>query len=158
MEWWMDLSFDEFVEILASFRTRDRSKDAGDKRRARRIGHRAQVFITPCNSNTSSDDKRLAALAIQTRVSVLLRDFSPRGVSLLCEEALERGQSFVLHLKQTAGKSVEMLCTVVHCRAGGKGQYLVGAEFSCVVDSEEAPRDAAPRELDLDRIRHSILD
>lgn len=150
---WMDLTFDEFVEILASFRTRDRSKDAGDKRRSRRIGYRAQVFITPCENGSCSPSN--------TPDPVILRDFSPRGVSLVSEFPMQKGHAFVLHLKRSNGEKVEMLCSTVHCRScrpGGTDQFLIGAEFTCLVEPEAALCATVSQQMDLDRIRHSILD
>jgi len=143
----MDLSYDEFVDILASFRTPDRSKDAGDKRRTRRIGYRAQLFITLCKEG--SYDPNLP------QVSVLLRDVSSRGASLLCDFAIERGQSFVLHLKGENKQEVEMLCSAIHCkscRPANTAPFQIGAEFICQVHPQPADSEA-----DIDRIQQSIL-
>lgn len=141
----MDLVYEQFLDVLSSYRTTDRSKDAGDKRRARRIGYRAKIHITRCDTTAYDQKEPIAAL---------LRDFSPRGVSLLMNLPMERGQSFVLHFKQNDGKEVEMLCTAVHCQPGGKDRYLVGAEFSCQVEPEPVPQE---HQSELDRIRQSIL-
>lgn len=143
----MDLAYEQFLDILSSFRTIDRSKDAGDKRRARRIGYRAKTHITFCGSTPYEHQK--------DRIPVLLRDFSPRGVSLLINTPMERGQSFVLHFKQNDGDEIEMLCTAVHCQPGGKDRYIVGAEFSFQIKPEPAQHE---QQGELERIRQSILD
>ncbi|MCC6423993.1 MAG: PilZ domain-containing protein [Phycisphaerales bacterium] len=143
----MDLTFNEFVEILASFRTPDRSKDAGDQRRARRIGYRAQLKITLCGNNTC--DKS------EMQLQILMRDFSSRGISFLCDMDLERGQSFVLQLNRPNNEIMEMLCSVVHsksCRPGNTAPFQIGAEFICQVHPQ--PDESL---ADLDQIRQSIL-
>jgi hypothetical protein len=143
----MNLSFDEFVEILASFRTPDRSKDAGDQRRARRIGYRAQLYITLCDNDAFDRTK--------PRVPILMRDFSSRGISFLCDMSLQRGQSFVLHLNRTNDDAIEMLCSAVHsksCRPGNTAPFQIGAEFVCQVHPQ-----ASDSEAELERIRQSVL-
>jgi hypothetical protein len=112
------------------------------------VTHRCRAAIT-----LGSDIHR------EHRMSVTVKDFSPRGICLVRAEEIPAGSNFIISLGRRGGPPVCILCTVVHCQAVSKNMHTIGAEFTCIIDAtppEPAPAAAGAGELD--RIRGSMLD
>lgn len=142
----MDLTAEQFSEVLKSL---GESRHApSDKRRAPRITHRCRAAITLGSELNSG-----------RRVSVTVKDFSPRGICLVRAEEMRAGSNFIIALGRKGAPPICILCTVVHCQAVSKDMHTIGAEFTCIVESTERkpePVTAGPSEAD--RIRSSMLD
>jgi hypothetical protein len=143
----MDLTAEQFAEVLRSLGD-SRHLAPSDKRRAERVTHRCRAAITLGN--------RVAA---GRRVSVTVKDFSPRGICLVRAENMDRGSNFIISMGRRGGPPVYILCTVVHCQAVSKNMHTIGAEFTCIIDTalpRPDPANACPSQED--RIRSSMLD
>ncbi len=139
----MQLSLERFQEIIAGLHTAVAGN--GDKRRVERASMQFHVKITPC--------RHASSVVIE---EVCVKDFSPRGLGIEHSEEIAAGERFVLHLPSNTRGQGELLCRAVHCRKVQKGQYLIGAEFDCLL-SEQGARQAPVSKSELDRIRDSIL-
>ncbi len=143
----MDLTAEQFAEVLNSLGD-GHNVGPRDKRRAARVTHRCRAAITLGSK-----------IGAGARVSVTVKDFSPRGICLVRAEEMPTGSNFIISLGRRGGSPVHILCTVVHCRSVSKDMHTIGAEFTCIVDANPTrPQhtDAGPSEED--RIRSSMLD
>lgn len=139
----MKLSLEQFQDIISHLHTA--AAGNGDKRRAERAPMQFDVKITPCRNPSSV-----------VKEEVRVKDFSPRGLCIEHTEEIAAGEQFVLHLPSNTRGTGELLCRAVHCRKSGKGHYLIGAEFDCLLSEHGADTPAATKS-ELDRIRDSIL-
>lgn len=139
----MQLSLERFQAIISHLHTA--AAGNGDKRRADRAPLHFKVTIAPCRNN--------AASVVMDEACV--KDFSPRGLCIEYSDEIAAGEQFVLHLPIKDGGTAELLCRAVHCRKIRKGQYLIGAEFDCLL-GEQGARQAPATKSELDRIRDSI--
>jgi len=143
----MDLTAEQFAEVLKSL-GEGRYSAPSDKRRAARVTHRCRAAIT-LGSQVGAGQ----------RISVTVKDFSPRGICLVRAEEMRNGSNFIIALGRRGGPPVYILCTVVHCQAVSKEMHTIGAEFTCIIDAtppKPQPATAGPSEAD--RIRSSMLD
>jgi hypothetical protein len=130
----MELTAEQFAEIVESVqRSADRDKGK-DKRRAPRIEQNAKVVITPVGGQP-------AAPMHKQSLSVTVRNLSSRGLAILLNQWLNKGEQFVLKMNSRAGGSVSMLCTVAHCRRINANLFFVGAEFSCIINDKPPTND-----------------
>jgi hypothetical protein len=147
----MHLSAKQFAEILGRLESdvRDAPFPGHDQRRAARVALKNRATIVPYEDGVAGEG-----------VGVEVRDFSPRGIRFLHSERLGRGSQFVLALPQSSGEPVQILCTVMHCRATAEGPISTGAEFTCVLrpHARAAEGGGRDRRSERDRIRQSILD
>ncbi|HEX4125788.1 MAG TPA: PilZ domain-containing protein [Tepidisphaeraceae bacterium] len=149
----MELSAELFSQIAASVGVDPAHRVKHEKRRADRLALRLEVRITP-----SADPLSIDVSSPRSFVSVV-RDLSPRGVSLEHPTPMPHGAQFLLHLfSETGQPTVHLLCRVIHCKRSVQDDCnVIGAEFTCVQDAGGAvePKNAARQ---LNRIRQSILD
>lgn len=145
----MELTAQQFAEIVEAVQ-RDAKRDNGrDKRRAPRAEQQATVVITPV-AGTPARPQPTKAL------SVTVRNFSSRGAAVILNQYLPKGEQFVLRLARVGSpKPVSILCTVAHCRRINPTMFVVGAEFACVVD-ENNP-GACDDAMEQHRISSAIL-
>jgi hypothetical protein len=135
----MNLSPEQFASVINSLQ--EPLGGESEKRRARRVLHRARV---PIIVDGGTPRERQAVVTV--------RDLSPRGVGLLHNERLPRGTSFVMRIERAGGPRVQVLCTVAHCRLQRGGVYIIGAEFTCLISTPPPPTAD-----NLERIRRSVL-
>jgi hypothetical protein len=149
----MELSAELFSQIAASVGIDPSNRVKHEKRRADRLTLRLDVRITP-----SADPLSLEASPPRSVMSII-RDLSPRGVSIEHPTPMPHGAQFLLHLMSETGQpAIHLLCRVIHCnRLTLDTRYIIGAEFTCVQANK--PDSKAPADgRQVDRIRHSILD
>jgi hypothetical protein len=149
----MELSAELFSQIAASVGIDASKRVKHEKRRADRLVLRLDVRITP-----SVDPLSLEASSPRSLMSII-RDLSPRGVSLEHPTPMPYGAQFLVHLMSDTGQAgVHLLCSVIHCnRLALDTRYIIGAEFTCVQANK--PDSKSPTDgRQVDRIRHSILD
>lgn len=140
----MELSSEQFAGILRSLEQLEPSREAGaELRRAPRKHYRARISVIPVIEGLE-----------QTAVSVLLRDFSARGMCFIHSQPLRAGSQVLASFPDDSGGQTLVLCTVAHCRTLNKQTFSMGAEFTCRVPR---PSDASIQS-DYARIRQSILD
>ncbi len=72
---------------------------------------------------------------------VMVRDISLAGISLLNEDALKNGTSFVVEFRGGQDRPVKIRCATVRCEQGGMGgtQYVIGATFEELLTKELPP-------------------
>src|SRR5947209_9829236 len=106
----MELTAEQFAEIVESVQ-RSSGRDKGkDKRRAPRIEQNAKVVITPVGGTP-------AAPMPKQSLSVTVRNVSSRGMAILMNQWVNKGEQFVMKMSSRAGGGGSMLCTVAHCRS-----------------------------------------
>jgi hypothetical protein len=142
----MAISSEQLAALLTSLEALP-SKGDSDPRRAPRTKLHGTATITPCGSGN------LLAGADQRKIR--LADVSSRGVGILSDVPMPKGQQFLLHLPQNAG-TANLLCQVVHCRLTRPNVYAVGAEFICTATAPAV--EVAPSDQELEKIRKSILE
>jgi hypothetical protein len=129
-----ELTAEQFSELVESVQRAAQRDHGKDKRRAPRIDQNAQVVITPVGGKDASPQHKQS-------VSVTVRNLSPRGMAILVNQWLKKGDQFVMKLNSRTGADVAMLCTVAHCRRINANLFLVGAEFACIVNDKPAARE-----------------
>jgi hypothetical protein len=140
----MELTARQFAEMVNHLKGPSRFGGSSDQRRAPRVERQAQIAIVPIVEGQP-----------RTPVSVDVKNVSSRGLGFVYDRKLKAGSQFLVNLGPQGGEAVEMLCTVVHCDAAGKGVYAVGAEFTCLAPTAAAgAADPAASE----RIRNSMLE
>jgi hypothetical protein len=135
--------FAEFVSVLDNLKSPAAAQH--DKRRSARMELQAQVPIT-----FISDDQPAQPCV------VCVRDFSSRGIAILYDTALAIGQQFIVELRRLKGRSISLLCTIVHSRPMDDGRFNIGAEFTCVLQNPAC--EIATNANELSRIQKSMLD
>ncbi|MDB5296320.1 MAG: hypothetical protein JWO31_2303 [Phycisphaerales bacterium] len=143
----MSLSAEQFASVVGSVERP--SVPHHEKRRAPRVVYRARVQIM---------------LGGGKQVMTTVRDISSRGVGLMHGEPLEAGSQFVLQLPRGKQTPAALLCTVAYCRQQHASMFVIGAEFTCVLNCAVAAAPAAAgsardeaESKELERIRKSIL-
>lgn len=135
-----------FADIVASLDAAAASNHP-DHRRAQRVQPPQRMAVVTLDGGRG----RSSQLRIQ--------DLSPRGIGLLRQVPLQRGQQIVVHLPRSNGSAAPILCTVVYARPVGDephAQYHIGAEFQCAVEPDALSQDEANK-AEIERIRRAIL-
>ena len=140
----MNIAADSFTEIFAALTSSANATPTKDKRRSTRYAYPANILITPCDADGDGEP-----------VMVGLTNFSARGLCIIYDQSLPLRSQFIAELPRKEEPSVHMLCTIIHVHPQSRGDYALGAEFTCVVSRE--PKGKAPVESDVERIRRSIL-
>jgi PilZ domain-containing protein len=144
----MELTSEQFAEIVESVQ-RSANRDKGrDKRRAPRIEQNSKVVITPVTGTPAAPQHKQS-------LSVTVRNVSSRGMAILLNQWLNKGDQFVMKMSSKAGGGVSMLCTVAHCRRINGNLFFVGAEFACIVN--EKPAQTGDDAMERHRISTAIM-
>jgi hypothetical protein len=139
----MKLSAEQYAQLAASFEGGEPA--IPDRRRAARLDIQARVKITPIVSGQR-----------QAPMTVIVSNFSPRGLSLMHPTGMAPGEQFITELPRKEGGIVELLCTVAHCVPVNGESFKVGAEFTCTV-RPMIPGNESDDQLQMKRIRESML-
>jgi len=114
----MNLTAQQFSEILSFLRPRSEAVFGSDKRRTTRLDLKSEITITPVVNR-----------ACQQRVTVLTRDISMEGVGILSAHELSDGQQFIAMLPRGENNVVLVLCQVVHSCIACDGIFSLGCRF-----------------------------
>ena len=70
--------------------------------------------------------------------TVMLQDISVKGIGYLCDDPMERGDTFVLKLTDKDGETIRIRCKVNRCEQGGFGNtaYMLGATYEQVIQQQ----------------------
>jgi hypothetical protein len=73
--------------------------------------------------------------------TVMMQDISVGGVGILCDEPMEIGDQFVLHVQDTQDQTVPLKCKVCRCEPGGFGgvSFVIGAQFAVSDEAISTP-------------------
>src|SRR5690349_10733385 len=108
----MRLSAEQFAEFVSVLDNLKSPAAQQDKRRSARMELQAQVPI----AFISDDEPARPAV-------VCIRAFSARGIAILHDHALPMGQQFIVELRRLKGRSISLLCTIVHSRPLAEGKF-----------------------------------
>ncbi len=123
----MELTAEQFAEIVVAVGPVSHHEQGGDKRGAQRSERHASVVITVVGAGTPPHAH-----------TVTVRNVSSKGVAILLNQWLPRGDQFVMRLKGREGRVTSLLCNVAHCRRINANLFLVGAEFGRVLAEDES--------------------
>jgi hypothetical protein len=140
----IELTADQLRALSAKLRAVTPRREHSERRRAPRLDLRATVSVALVDDGESGPI-----------VSMRIRDLSHRGVCLVHSEPLQHGKQFVLSLQRGDGAPVQILCTVMNCRAT-KNFFTIGAEFTCALSP--LPEAIAPMNSEVERIKQLMLD
>ena len=120
----MELSAELFSEIAGSRAVASSRQSTNDKRKYERVPLAARATVSTLSRGLDGMEE-----------VVIVRDISVGGVGLLCSEAMEAGQEFVIQFSGQHGLAARILCKVARCEPGGFGgsQFIVGATFELVI-------------------------
>jgi PilZ domain len=143
----MELTAEQFAEIVGHLNGIASPESAKDKRRATRIERRTRITIAPVAGGGCGDPA--------TPLVVMVKNLSSRGMALIADREIPPGAQYMLRLAHEDGQRapVELLCTSVHCKEVSDGVFSVGAEFTCIVGQAVEQQNAD----ETSRIRNSML-
>src|SRR2546423_7289004 len=121
----MNLTADQFAEVLHTLKAPVENATTDEKRRAARVLHCARVPIT------EGADARHGPTT-----TVMVKDLSPRGICIGHDAQMEIGANFILRLSREDSTEIHLLCTVAWCREESMSMYMIGAEFICQLDTQ----------------------
>src|SRR5215212_9567007 len=127
----MELTAEQFAEIVGHLSGLAGPDSTRDKRRATRIERRTRVTISPVAGGAGT-----ATASVETPMVVMVKNISYRGMALVADREMKPGSQFMLRLARedaNKGAPVDLLCTVVHCDEVSDGVFSTGAEFTCIV-------------------------
>ena len=106
-----------------------------ERRRAPRIKKQTDVFILPCLGGV-----------VRQSTKVSLADVSARGIGILHDKAMEKGDQFIFQTRKPDGTPMTLLYEAVRCERNSHKGFHVGAELVCVLNDggKPAPRQHAP--------------
>jgi hypothetical protein len=161
----MELTAEQFAEIVGHLNGLASPDSSKDKRRATRIERRTRITITPvatANGATAANGaagnggtERPAAAGIV----VMVKNLSSRGMALVTDREMVTGSQFMFRLArkdEVNGVPVDLLCTVVHCDEVADEVFSIGAEFTCIVGDGISNKAGGGDEAQ--RIRSTILE
>jgi hypothetical protein len=163
----MNLSSEQFTQIINSMKQPSAESGVAQKRRAARVEHRATVVITYCDFKVSPAHALLVAQGWQAKngaqpsqrpsMTVMVRNLSSRGIGIMHPRKMNAGDQFIIRLSRQDGDPVSLLCSVAHCSRLHDNLFAVGAEFTCILPKAQEPQFSCSEELEAQRIRDSIL-
>jgi hypothetical protein len=158
----MELTAEQFAEIVGHLNGVAGPDSSKDKRRATRIERRTRMTITPiagADGTSDSGDGAGATPGAPAAIVVMVKNLSSRGLALVADREMVAGSQFMFRLArkdETNGVPVDLLCTVVHCEEVADEVYSIGAEFTCIVG--DGIENKAGGGDEAQRIRTTILE
>jgi len=110
------------------------SKETGEerpqheRRRAPRIKRETDVFILPCLGGV-----------VRQSIKVHLMDVSARGIGIIHDKPMEKGDQFIFQTRKSDGTPLTVLYETVRCQPNAKGGHTIGAELVCVLNDGQKP-------------------
>ena len=142
----MELSAEQFAEIVEHLNGTPPSAGTIEQRRAARVDRETTLTIVPVAGGSAG-----------VEAVVMVKNLSSRGLGFLRDQRMKSGSQFVVRLARESGPPVELLCTVVHVKQAGAGMWSHGAEFTCLAGAAEVAPVAGEAD-ETARIRRSMLD
>jgi hypothetical protein len=121
--------FAELVEGLDRASTTTSTVAGTDRRRTTRVERRSAIVITLV-------DHAQTAARLAKSLSVTLRDFTPQGVGILLDRALEKGSQFIAKITRPGAAPAAVLYTVAYCTQLNAHLFKVGAEAQRVLSAQ----------------------
>jgi hypothetical protein len=114
----MDLSAEQFVEIVNALDGGGNDESGSEQRRQPRLGLRARATVIPL-----SEGSHPAAITIQ------VRDISAAGIGFLHDKKMSLDEQFALVLPRTGDTPSVVLCSVAFWQPLARELYAIGARF-----------------------------
>jgi hypothetical protein len=126
----MNLTAEQFAELVEGLDRASTTAVTGtDRRRATRVERRSAMVITLV-------DHAQPAARLAQSLSVTLRDFTPQGVGILLDRALQKQSQFVAKITRPGAAPAAVLYTVAYCTQLNAHLFKVGAEAQRVVSAK----------------------
>jgi hypothetical protein len=119
MERQMDLSAEQYKEIIQSLKAHGWERRNAEQRNQPRVGLRSHLSIRP----------QLADGAAQKASKVWLRDLSPTGIGIVHSQLLEEGTEFVAEFPTFNHRKLSVLYSVAHCHPLSKSLFNIGGRL-----------------------------
>ena len=140
----MELSAEQFAEIVNHLNGTPPAEGTVEQRRAARVERETPITIAPVVDGSA-----------RTGAVVMVKNLSSRGLAFVRDAQMKSGSQFVVRLARESGPPVELLCTVVHVKEVGTGLWSHGAEFTCLAGAAVGP--VAGEADERARIQRSML-
>ncbi|HET6251312.1 MAG TPA: hypothetical protein VFE47_26750 [Tepidisphaeraceae bacterium] len=118
----MDLSAEQFIQIVTAPPAQPTADETPDQRRTPRTGLRTRAAIIPLGENAHP-----AAITIE------VRDLSASGIGFLHEQKMALDEQFALVLPRTNDTPSVVLCSVAFWQPLARDLFAVGARFRRVL-------------------------
>src|SRR5688500_5097017 len=108
----MELTAEQFAEIVGHLNGIASPDSSKDKRRATRIERRTRIAISPVGAGGAAPAE--AAGAPVKPVVVMVKNLSSRGMAMVADREMKVASQFMLKLAREdarSGAAVELLCT-----------------------------------------------
>jgi len=119
---YMDLSAEQFIEILSAGNPAESTQDAQDMRRSPRTGLRTSATIIPLSEGSHP-----------TAISVQVRDLSPAGIGFLHAQKMKLDEQFALILSRRDDTPSVVLCAVAFWQPLARDLFATGARFTRIL-------------------------
>lgn len=132
----MDLTAEQFDQIVSSLRCDDPGVRSSEKRENPRVGMRVQIDIF-----TLSND------GPPKRTRVWLRDFSATGIGFIHTQPMKPGSALVVCLRKGRNDTLRLLYQVVRSVHIDDTQFIIGAKLERMLDAAagSASPEGAPK-------------
>lgn len=142
----MQLTSQDFAEVLGHLRAAGVPADGFERRQATRVSIQSPVYVAPVISGRPGPVRM-----------VLTRDLSCMGIGLMQTWTVTEDQTFIVKLPKQVKRPLFVMAKPMQCRLMAENIYAVGGEFMSLVNLD--PVDAARFEtpVSIDRIRSTVL-
>lgn len=118
----MDLSAEQFAQIVMSLGIEPQEGAESDERRRPRAELDSQASLIPLSDNTNPG-----------AVSVTVRDLSPSGIGFLHDRQMVLDEQFALLLPRDGDTPAVVLCTVAFWQPLARDLFAIGARFTRIL-------------------------
>ncbi|HWE92993.1 MAG TPA: PilZ domain-containing protein [Tepidisphaeraceae bacterium] len=130
----MDLSAEQFAQIVTSLGIEPQEGVGSDERRRPRAEFDARASLIPLSDQTNPG-----------AVSVKVRDLSPSGIGFLHDRQMVLDEQFALLLPRDGDTPAVVLCTVAFWQPLARDLFAIGARFTRILRDGGIP--ALPIEI-----------
>lgn len=142
----IQLTNQDFAEVLEALRGSGTSSEAFERRQATRVTVQTQIFVAPLISGRPGQIR-----------TMLTRDLSLMGVGLLQGRPVAENELFIVKLPKLTKKPVFMLTKPVQCRLLAENIYAIGAQFVSIVNIAPLDAERFDRPDSVDRLKAAML-
>lgn len=130
----MDLSAEQFAQIVTSLDTEPQAQTGENQRRRPRAELDTQASLIPLSDHSAPG-----------AVSVKVRDLSPSGIGFLHDRRMGLDEQFALLLPRDGDTPAVVLCTVAFWQPLARNLFAIGARFTRILRDGGIP--ALPIEI-----------
>ena len=142
----MQLTNQDFAEIVESLRGSGVPSDGYERRQATRVSVQTAVFAAPLVGGRPGSVR-----------TMLTRDLSLTGVGLIQSTPVSENEAMIVKLPKVSKRPVFVLVKPVQCRLLAESIYAIGAQFVSVVNLPPQDAERFERPDAVNRLRASVL-